>query len=38
MPCEILTLDIGDLDRPGKRARVISKGADDVRPGCAETE
>jgi len=28
MPCEILTLDIGDLDRPGKRARVISKGGD----------
>jgi len=25
---EILTLDIGDLDRPGKRARVISKGGD----------
>ena len=25
---EILTLDITDLDRPGKRARVISKGGD----------
>jgi len=25
---EILTLDIADLDRPGKRARVISKGGD----------
>jgi len=25
---EILTLDIGDLDRPGKRARVVSKGGD----------
>jgi len=27
-PSEILTLDIADLDRPGKRARVISKGGD----------
>jgi len=25
---EILTLDVADLDRPGKRARVISKGGD----------
>jgi len=25
---EILTLDIADLDRPGKRARIISKGGD----------
>jgi len=25
---EILTLDIGDLDRPGKRARMVSKGGD----------